>query len=414
MAGIGDIILNILLFLSVYVQVFFLVTFIENRKKITIRTGEIKLARYPAVTITVPCWNEEQTVYKTVRSLLNLNYPQDKIKIFLVDDGSTDGTRGIIRKFARYKNVKVFHKANGGKHTALNLGLEHAATEFVGCLDADSIAHPEALARLMSYFEKDPAVMAVAPSVLAAGAENAVQSAQRPEYYVGAFIKKVLSLLGGMYVVPGPLTVFKKEVFDKLGPYRHAYNTEDLEITYRMQKNKYKIEQCHDAYVYTATPPTLGQLYRQRIRWIYGSINNLIDYRGLLFKKQHGNFSFFTLPSVVVAILTISYIFGRIIYNLGDYLYAKFLQVKITGFYFTSSPNFFDPFFIDMQAVFFIGVLSYLFTVFAVVVGKKMVEGRWRFSADMLYFFALFGIFVPIWFAQAIFNTLVSRKPSWR
>src|ERR1017187_5215166 len=115
MASISTAIFYIFIFLSVYVQVFFLITFLENRKKIIIRNGKISLHNYPSVSITVPCFNEEKTVYKTVRSLLALNYPKDKLKIFLIDDGSTDGTSNIINKFSHYPNVQVFHKENGGK-----------------------------------------------------------------------------------------------------------------------------------------------------------------------------------------------------------------------------------------------------------------------------------------------------------
>jgi cellulose synthase/poly-beta-1,6-N-acetylglucosamine synthase-like glycosyltransferase len=108
MVSILDIIFYILVFLSVYVQVFFLVTFLENRKKIITRNGVIKLSHYPAVTIAVPCFNEEQTVEKTIQSLLYLNYPKDKVMIYIIDDGSTDNTWNIVRKFADYPNVKVF------------------------------------------------------------------------------------------------------------------------------------------------------------------------------------------------------------------------------------------------------------------------------------------------------------------
>ena len=144
-----------MIFLSVYVQVFFFVTFLENRKKIVIRNGKVRLAKYPEVTVAVPCWNEEKTVAKTVHSLLNLNYPKDKIQIILVDDGSTDKTLDILKQFEHYSNIKVFHKENGGKYTALNLALEHTQSEFFGGLDADSFVDPESLVRVMSYFEKD-------------------------------------------------------------------------------------------------------------------------------------------------------------------------------------------------------------------------------------------------------------------
>ena len=106
------------------------------------------------MTIVVPCFNEEKTVEQTVFSLLNLNYPKDKLKIFLINDGSTDKTWEIINKFTDNPSVKVFHKENGGKYTALNLALENTETEFFGGLDADSYADPESLIRIMSYFQK--------------------------------------------------------------------------------------------------------------------------------------------------------------------------------------------------------------------------------------------------------------------
>ena len=192
MASISSVIFYILIFLSVYVQVFFFVTFLENRKKIVIRNGKIKLAKYPAVTIVVSCWNEEKTVYKTVRSLLNLNYPKNKLKIFLIDDGSTDNTWNILRKFEKYPNIKVFHKENGGKYTALNLGLENMKSDFFGGLDADSFADPESLIRIMSFFEKDPSIMAVAPSVTINDSKNIVQRAQKAEYHMGIYFRKML------------------------------------------------------------------------------------------------------------------------------------------------------------------------------------------------------------------------------
>ena len=300
MVSPGDIILNIVLFFSIYVQVFFLVTFIENRKKIIVRNGKIKLKDYPAVTIIVPCWNEADTIQATVRSIFDLNYPSDKIMVFLIDDGSTDDTWNSIQKFSQRQNVRIFRKANGGKHTALNLGLLYVQTDFLACLDADSVAHPESLVRLMSYFENYPHLMAVMPSIVVKNPSNIIESAQRAEYYLGVFIKRMLGFLGAIYVTPGPLTVFRKKVFNDLGPYRHAHNTEDMEIACRMQKYHYPIEHCNDAYVYTDVPSTIYQLYRQRLRWLYGFINNTIDYRSVLFKKKYGNFSVFTLPAGII------------------------------------------------------------------------------------------------------------------
>ncbi|OGI57506.1 hypothetical protein A3B85_02970 [Candidatus Nomurabacteria bacterium RIFCSPHIGHO2_02_FULL_37_13] len=414
MASISSVIFYILIFLSVYVQVFFFVTFLENRKKIVIRNGKIKLAKYPAVTIVVSCWNEEKTVYKTVRSLLNLNYPKNKLKIFLIDDGSTDNTWNILRKFEKYPNIKVFHKENGGKYTALNLGLENMKSDFFGGLDADSFADPESLIRIMSFFEKDPSIMAVAPSVTINDSKNIVQRAQKAEYHMGIYFRKMLGFLGAINVTPGPLTIFRKKVFDDLGSYRHGHNTEDMEIAYRMQKNSYKIEHCNDAYVYTNTPTTIRKLYKQRLRWIYGFVNNTIDYRSVLFKKKYGNFAFFTLPMGIISVISIPYLFGRMIYSLGDFLYSKITVLNTIGFHFTIKNFNFDTFFINMQSFAFLIVLIYFLIIFSIIFGRKMTEGKWGLSLDVIYFFPIFSIIAPFWFMKAVYNTILSKKPAWR
>jgi cellulose synthase/poly-beta-1,6-N-acetylglucosamine synthase-like glycosyltransferase len=414
MASIANLIFYVLIFLSVYVQVFLLVTFLENRKKIVIRSGSIKLTNYPTVTIVVPCWNEEKTVHKTIQSLLALNYPQDKLKIFLIDDGSTDNTWNVIKEFESYPNIQTLHKENGGKYTALNYGLKHMTTEFFGALDSDSYADTEALVRIMSFFEKDPSVMAVAPSVTVYTPKNFIQNAQKAEYNMGIYLKKMLGFLGAINVTPGPLTIFRKKVFDDLGPYRHGHNTEDMEIAYRMQENNYKIEHCNDAYVYTNTPTTIKTLYKQRLRWIYGFINNTIDYKKVLFNKKYGNFSTFTLPMGIISIASVSYLFGRIVYSLGSFVYAKILILNTTGWHFTLGISHFDPYFINIQAFFFLSILIYISTIFSMIFGQRMAEGKWGVSMSMLYFFPVFSIIAPFWLIKAVLNTMLQKKPSWR
>ncbi|MFA6353758.1 MAG: glycosyltransferase family 2 protein [Candidatus Paceibacterota bacterium] len=414
MSSIFDSIFYILVFLSVYVQVFFFITFLENKKKLVIRNGKIKLENYPAVTIVVPCWNEENTVGKTVQSLLNLNYPKDKLNIFLIDDGSTDGTWNVINKFIGHENIKVFHKENGGKYTALNFGLEQCTTDFFGGLDADSFADPQSLVRIMSYFVEDPTIMAVAPSVIVSDSKNIIQNAQRAEYNMGVYLKKMLCFLGAINVTPGPMTIFRKKVFNDLGYYRHGHNTEDMEIAYRMQKNNYKIEHCNDAHVYTNTPGTIGKLFKQRLRWIYGFINNTIDYKNVLFRKKYGNFAVFTLPMGVISILSVFYLFGRVIYNIGDFLYLKITQFKIIGFHFSFKAYSLDPFFINTQSFVFLILIIYFLVIFAMIFGQRMIKGKWALSLDMLYFFPIFLFVAPFWLMKAVYNTVLQRKPSWR
>lgn len=414
MESFFNVIFYILVFLPVYVQVFFLVTFFENRKKIITRTGEIKLKEYPAVTVIVPCWNEENTINKTVKSLLNLNYPKDKLNIFLINDGSTDNTLEVINKFAGYPNIKIFDKENGGKHTALNLGLSNLETEFISCLDADSEADPESLVRLMSYFEKDESTMAVAPSIIVNNPKTILQKAQKAEYYMAVYIKKMLGFLGAIHVTPGPLTVFRKKVFDDLGPYRHAHNTEDMEIAYRMQKNGYKIEQCNDAFVYTNTPRTPIKLYKQRVRWIYGFINNTIDYKNVLMKPKYGNFALFTVPAGIISIFSATFLLGKALYYAGDAFLSKIIKIQTIGFDFSFNPLTFDPFFVNTKSLLFVTVLLYALVFISMFLGRKIGKAKNLISFDMFFYFFIYSLLAPLWLMKAVYNTIVSKKPAWR
>ncbi|MCX6752271.1 MAG: glycosyltransferase [Candidatus Nomurabacteria bacterium] len=414
MASIPDIMFFVVTFLAIYIQIFFLVTFMDNRNKLVTRRGQTKLASYPAVTVIVPCWNEETTIFATIKSLLALNYPKDKVNIILIDDGSTDNTWEVIKKFVGHSNIKIFHKENGGKHTALNFGLLHTNTEFVGCLDADSLVHPECLVRIMSYFEADRDTMAVVPSVVVYNPKNMIQKAQAFEHFITVFMRKMHGLLGAVSVLPGPFSIYKKKVFDDLGPYRQAYNVEDTEMAYRMQKNHYKIDDCNDAYVYTNMPSTLVKLYRQRLRWIYGIINNIIDYRDVIFKKKYGDFSMIIIPSVIILMFSALYMFGIGVYHLLDFIISKIMKLEIIGFHLSNYFSHFDMFFVPARFSFIIILLVYFFIVLVSTLGRKMVEDKWVISFDAIYFFLIFSFFAPFWLMKAVYNTILSKKPVWR
>lgn len=411
MNSASSIIFSIFTFLSIYVQVFFLLTFFEKRKKILIRKEIIELEEYPGVTVIVPCYNEEKTLRGTIDSLLDLDYPKDKLKIMIIDDGSKDKTWEVAKEFEKFSNIKIIQKKNGGKYTALNLGLKYVDTPFLGCLDADSFVDAQALKRIMTYF-KDKDTMAVAPSIVVDKPKNILQGAQKAEYDMAIYNKKMLAFLGGIHVTPGPFSIFRKKVFDDLGPYRHAHNTEDQEIALRMQKNHYKIEHCPDAYVYTVVPSSVKKLYRQRLRWIYGFLRNAIDYRELLFKKKYGNIAFFTLPSGMISILSVIFLFSMLLYNLATFLVHKITQIQIIGIQSASKLNM-DLFFFDTKSIFFVSIILYTSVIISLLIGRSMLEGKIRFSVDMLYFMIIYSILAPFWLLRALFNALRSKQSSW-
>jgi cellulose synthase/poly-beta-1,6-N-acetylglucosamine synthase-like glycosyltransferase len=413
MHGISSIILYILSFLSVYIQVVFLLTFLEKRREIKRRTGPIDLVTYPKVTIIVPCWNEETTIQGTVESLLALDYPKELLKIFLIDDGSTDGTWKIMQSFVGVPQIEVFQKENGGKHTAVNLGLSMAESPFVGCLDSDSFVDSQALKRIMTYFERDASVMAVCPSILVHKPKGLMQVIQRVEYDWAVFRKKILGILGANYVTPGPFSIYKKEVFERLGYFRKAHNTEDMEIAFRMQKHHFKIDQCEDAFVYTKVPNTVKKLYKQRLRWIYGFIMNAWDYRKILFRPKFGSFSMFSVPAGVISILAVPYLLSFFIFNTAIAAQKSVEQISMTGFHFGFGH--FDPFFVSTAGQTFIVVILYIFLFVSISIGRKMVTGKHGIDYYTIPFMIIFNIIAPFWILKALYNSIFVRKGvAWR
>ncbi len=396
-----------------YVQIFLMVTFLERKSEIKKRTGSTKLDEYPAITVIVPCWNEEKTIAKTVNSLLNVNYPPDNFFIFLVDDGSTDGTALEFKKYENHPQIRLFHQENSGKHVALNLGLSHATTPFVSCLDADSHVHYEAVVRMMTYFT-NPDIMAVAPVAIVDAPRTFIQKIQHVEYHMSAFTKQMLALVGGMHVTPGTLPIYRKKVFDMIGGFRKAYNTEDGEIALRMHKHHLRIAYCADAYVYTVAPPSVSKLYKQRLRWMYGFINNGIDYRSMILNPKYGALGLLSLPSGFIAIFAIIFLFITLIANIINYFYLKALAYSVVGIDGIVSQFNFNWFFINTKAIVFIIIIMYSFSMLSMILGRKIVSLRIRFSWHMISFIVVYSLIAPFWMLRAIYNVITSQSTSWR
>lgn len=422
MLNIENIATYIFLFTSLYFEVFILLTYLENRKTIKSENQMIlqKIKRYPTVSIIVPSWNEEKTISNTIHSLLNLNYPKDKFEILAIDDGSTDRTFDVLNKFNKFKNVRVFQKTNGGKHTALNFGLNQSTSELVGCLDADSYVDRNALRNIVLYFENDKTAMAVTPSVKIYKPKNALQMVQKVEYGWGVFLRKSLSYLGALYVTPGPFSIFKREVFEKIGNYRKAHNTEDMEMAMRMQTNKMRIVNSHNSVIYTVAPDTLRKLFRQRVRWTYGFIKNSLDYKFIFFRMEYGNLGIFVLPMAAISIISAIYILGNLIFSIINKIMIQVVKIQTIGLH-INLPNFksilsldINWFSINTEFVALASIATLVGTLAMLYLSRKMSEGKFRIGMDLIYFMTLYTLIAPIWLTRALFRAIIGTNPSWR
>lgn len=415
MSDVSTITINFFLFLTLYAQVLLLFTFFE-RKNIFGNNADSQtfpVQKFPVVSVIVPVWNEERTLAATVNSLLALDYPKDKLDIIIVDDGSTDGTRQVANTFKRHSQVRVFHKENGGKHTAVNLGLKRARGELVGCLDADSFVDKNALVEIVRCFE-DEQIMAVTPAIRVHAPGNVLQKIQRVEYNMGIFLRKMFGSMNAIHVTPGPFSIFRKKVFEDLGGYVRAHNTEDMEMALRMHKNHYPIANAPTAYIYTVTPHTVKGLYKQRLRWVYGFLANAIDYRMMIFNKKYGNVGVFTLPVAIISIIAALFFTALAILHFSSRLTERFLEIRTVGVSWELRAPSFDWFFINTDQTAILIYTLLISTVFIVFVGKKLAEGNMKMSSDMLYFLTLYGLLAPAWLFKAVYNVAFGKKTTWR
>ncbi len=412
---IADAFLYITLFTSLFFEVFLLITFFEIREEVRKDKSESKtlLSFYPTVTIIVPCFNEEFTVSKTIRSILSLDYPKDKLSIVVVDDGSTDNTQKTLEVFTDNPQVRIFSKENGGKYTALNFALTKIESDLVGCLDADSFVDKEALNKIVPKF-LDSEVMAVTPSIHVDKPKTVLQRVQRIEYSWGILFRRVLAAINGLYVTPGPFSIFRTEMLKKIGGYKHAHNTEDMELALRMHKHGLKICNAQEAHVYTVAPAQLRGLYKQRVRWTYGFLKNALDYKEMYFNKKYGTLGYFVLPLATFSIVTTIYATLNFIWSYTHKALEAFAKYQAIGFDW-GIPKFTLNFYtLDTSVSWILTMATISMTFVIMYFSLYIANGKVKFSRDIIYYFAIYIFIVPLWVFRATFNTLFSRKVTWR
>ncbi len=403
----GIILMRVISYFGLFTAIFFFLTLFENRNELK----NPKPKRFPIVTVTVPAYNEEKTVSKTIRSLLALDYPKDKLEIIVVDDGSKDRTYEIAKRF-EHLGIKVYTKKNTGKADSLNFAIKRCKGELFGALDADSFANPDCLKRMVGYFE-NPDVMAVTPSLKVYAPKNMLQKLQSIEYLMGVFLRKMFAFLGSIHVTPGPLTIYRKSFFRKYGAYDPDNLTEDIEIALRIQKHRYIIENSADASVYTVTPSTFKKLLKQRLRWYIGFVENVLNYKEL-FSTKYGNLGVFILPasfiSIALVIITLFYtaykFISRNIQNLINLNSINFDFWRLIQF----NP---DVFYVDFNSLRLLAIISIIAGIAMIYSAKKMSKENVKIKLSYLVYMVAYWMLFGFWWITALIYTALGKRVAW-
>jgi cellulose synthase/poly-beta-1,6-N-acetylglucosamine synthase-like glycosyltransferase len=241
----------------------------------------------PFVSIIIPVFNEAKIIERSVKSLLKLDYPN--YEIIIVNDGSTDNTKEVADRLVGFKkgtnsNVKIslINKPNGGKSSALNLGIKMSAAEFVLCMDGDSLLTPSSLKMAVRHFV-NPDIGAVAGNVKVLNRGKFFTDLQALEYLEGLnMARSAQSSIKLVNIIPGPIGLFRKKAIISAGFYTSDTFAEDADLTLRILSKGWKINYEPKSISFTEAPVKLQQLLKQRYRWTRGILQSIRKHKKLL------------------------------------------------------------------------------------------------------------------------------------
>jgi cellulose synthase/poly-beta-1,6-N-acetylglucosamine synthase-like glycosyltransferase/peptidoglycan/xylan/chitin deacetylase (PgdA/CDA1 family)/spore germination protein YaaH len=252
----------------------------------------------PGVSVIVPAYNEEKVVVQTITSLLLQKYAGE-LEIVVVDDGSSDDTADICEEaYGAHPLVSVYRKANGGKASALNLGIARAKHDIVIGLDADTVFNDDTVAELVQPLA-DPRVAAVAGNAKVGNRINLVTRWQALEYVTSQNLdRRAFSLLDCITVVPGAVGAWRRSLVQQVGGFKEDTLAEDQDLTLEMRRLGYSVAYADGAIAYTEAPDTLRGLAKQRFRWSFGTLQCAWKHRDAFFRRKYGSLGFIALPNV--------------------------------------------------------------------------------------------------------------------
>jgi cellulose synthase/poly-beta-1,6-N-acetylglucosamine synthase-like glycosyltransferase len=394
-----------ILFFSIFTGTLFLLIFVENEGK----NGK-RPKKYPKISVIIPAYNESENIVNSIQSVLRVDYPKDKVEIIVVDDGSIDDTFEQAKKVKR-KNVKVFRKKHEGKAAAVNFGIKKSSGEILMVLDADTFPDRECFRNIVGYFEDDN-VMAALPLIKIWNPRNVIEKCQVIEYTIMGLVKRSFTFLGSMACTPAGAFI-RRSFVEKYGGFSTDTLTEDFEMGLRIQSEGYQIVQSLQSKVYTVVPNRLKKLIRQRVRWTYGTLENIKKYNFLLSSK-YGNLGLFFIPLNLVSIVVISFVFLYYSITLTLDAYRNFALYSLIGFDLTRKLDFdlkiaVINFFTDEKSLLIF--ISFFLSMLIYEVSRRATGEKFR--PEYIFYVFIYGWIMGLSQCISLFHFLIGKKPKW-
>ena len=236
----------------------------------------------PYVSIMIPAHNEEEVISNTVENILQLDYPS--FEIIVIDDRSSDNTANVINELAnKYEKVVAYIRDKDvfpGKSAVLNDALKIAKGEAILVFDADATVEPDFLNRLVPFLEPADVGAVQARKIIRNKDDNFLTKCQNNEYTMDTHLQAGRDAVKGAVELRGNGELIKREAIEDIGGWNNYTITDDLDMSTRLHIKGWDVRFCPEACVYEEGIMYIFPLFRQRRRWLEGTIRRYLEYSG--------------------------------------------------------------------------------------------------------------------------------------
>jgi len=261
----------------------------HHRRQLAGQRAGSQPAYEPDVTVVIPAYNEAAGIAATVRSMVTTRYG-GRVEVIVVDDGSSDDTAAIVRGLS-IPGVRLIRQANAGKPAALEHGIAEASSDIMILVDGDTVFQPDTLGFLVSPL-RDPRVGAVSGNTKVGNRRGLLGGWQHLEYVMGFNLdRRLFDMLGTIPTVPGAIGAFRRAALADAGGVSSDTLAEDTDLTMALCRSPWRVVYQPVALAWTEAPSSLRQLWRQRYRWSYGTMQAMWKHRRSVIESgQSGRF----------------------------------------------------------------------------------------------------------------------------
>ncbi len=240
----------------------------------------------PLVSVLIPAFCEARMIGSTLEGVLAMDYP--RMEVVVVDDASTDGTASRVLPFVDQGRVRLIRKTtNEGKAMALNDALPCLRGELVLVMDADAYPDRNLLRFLVPHF-KGARVAAVTGNPKVANRETFLSKLQLIEFTsIVSLLRRAQRVWGRILTMSGVVGIFRRSALFDAGLYNPEMATEDIDISWELQRRFYDIRYESRAIVWMQVPPTFARLWKQRVRWAKGLSQIIRKHASVLSSYRH-------------------------------------------------------------------------------------------------------------------------------